>query len=71
MKDQERSWYFYLAEIALRRLGNQILTHVVQYAADDRFDNLEEISAWMSSFESHAQEWLVSFFLHFIRTDSR
>jgi len=71
VKDQERSWYFYLAEIALRRLGNQILTHVVQYAVDDRFDNLEEVSAWMSSFESHAQEWFASYFLHFLQIDRR
>lgn len=71
VKDQERSWYFYLAEIALRRLANQILTHVAQCAVDDRFDNLEEISAWMPSFESHAQEWFGPLFLHFLQTNPR
>jgi hypothetical protein len=33
--EEEAVWYFYLAEIALRRLGNRILNHLYEETTRD------------------------------------
>ncbi|OBT38945.1 hypothetical protein VE00_10489 [Pseudogymnoascus sp. WSF 3629] len=50
-------WYFYLAEIALRRLGNRILNYVYRYYPSIDSDSKE---AAIFEFESQADGWLQS-----------
>jgi hypothetical protein len=57
---QDRAWYFYLAEIALRRLSNQILTRILYFVQDGVFERLDELNSWTQAFESQAEEWFVA-----------
>jgi hypothetical protein len=56
---QDQAWYFYLAEIALRRLANQILTQVLPYSNADRICDLANIALMMPDFESQAKQWYI------------
>ncbi|KAH6880814.1 hypothetical protein B0T10DRAFT_540294 [Thelonectria olida] len=54
----EEGWYFYLAEIALRRLGNRILTHTSHFKSPETTvaDKLSRIL----ELEQQAQDWIYS-----------
>ena len=54
----EAAWYFYLAEIALRRLGNRILNYVCQYETS-HISTSSMIDA-ASNFEQQASDWYVA-----------
>ncbi|KAL4881052.1 hypothetical protein BJY04DRAFT_218569 [Aspergillus karnatakaensis] len=54
--EEEAVWYFYLAEIALRRLGNRILNHL--YDQNQR-GNASDVEAILN-FEDQATGWLSS-----------
>lgn len=66
--DSDRSWFFYLAEIALRRLANRIM------ASNSRNLDLKDPSQAIvasenaAEFEQEAQDWLV-LSLHVSRTE--
>lgn len=51
----EVTWYFYLAEIALRRLGNRILNYVYRYYSSIDSDSNNEDA--ILDFESQADGW--------------
>ncbi|KAH8590034.1 hypothetical protein B0O99DRAFT_635488 [Bisporella sp. PMI_857] len=51
----QTAWYFYLAEIALRRLGNRILNYLYQYDPS-RTSVIQAIDV-VSDFEQQAQTW--------------
>ncbi|KAH6961966.1 hypothetical protein BKA56DRAFT_598147 [Ilyonectria sp. MPI-CAGE-AT-0026] len=53
----EATWYFYLAEIALRRLGNRILTHMCQFKSGSAMPS--QVSK-IIEFEQQADSWLDS-----------
>lgn len=57
----ESGWYFYLAEVALRRFGNRILAHVYQYDPNTcpKLKALEEVV----NFERQAEDWSVIFLI--------
>lgn len=59
---QQISWYFYLAEISLRRLASRLHAEVVgiceQHATHQ--DTLETIAAAVPEYEEQAQEWIAS-----------
>lgn len=57
LQNQDQAWYFYLAEIALRRLANQILSEVLPYSSADSICDLTRIAGTMSDFESQAEQW--------------
>ena len=53
----EAVWYFYLAEIALRRLGNRILNYTYQYDSSTNSEsNFEDA---IHDFEEQADGWCV------------
>ncbi|KAH7141544.1 hypothetical protein B0J13DRAFT_556988 [Dactylonectria estremocensis] len=54
----EGTWYFYLAEIALRRLGNRILTHTCQFRSSQGSVG-DQVSKTID-FEQQAYSWLDS-----------
>lgn len=53
----EPAWYFYLAEIALRRLENRILTHICQTSSSDV--SLTDQVLAVVEFEQQADSWCV------------
>ncbi|KAF9885026.1 hypothetical protein FE257_000849 [Aspergillus nanangensis] len=55
--EDEAAWYFYLAEIALRRLKNRILGYLYQHDATNPESNMEEV---ILDFEAQADAWLRS-----------
>jgi hypothetical protein len=57
IRTQDQSWYFYLAEIALRRLANSILTEVLPLSNPQRSTHLREYAAMVPSFENQAENW--------------
>jgi hypothetical protein len=52
VQKQDQAWYFYLAEIALRRLANQILTQVLPHSNAERICDLASIAVMMPDFKS-------------------
>ncbi|KAG4433504.1 hypothetical protein IFR05_011013 [Cadophora sp. M221] len=54
----EAVWYFYLAEIALRRLGNRILNYIYQYQSSET--SPASLVDAISNFEQQAEGWLTS-----------
>lgn len=54
----EAAWYFYLAEIALRRLGNRILSYIYRY--DSTIFPESNIEDAILDFEEQAHAWLQS-----------
>ncbi|KAL3422361.1 C6 zinc finger domain-containing protein [Phlyctema vagabunda] len=54
----EAAWYFYLAEIALRRLGNRILNYIYTNGLSDT-STADVVDAVMN-FEQQATDWLSS-----------
>ncbi|KAH6706409.1 hypothetical protein BKA61DRAFT_739337 [Leptodontidium sp. MPI-SDFR-AT-0119] len=54
----EAVWYFYLAEIALRRLGNRILNYIYQYQSSET--STVSLDDAVSNFEHQAEGWLAS-----------
>jgi hypothetical protein len=48
-------WFFYLAEIALRRLGNRILNYIYRY--DSSVDSDSNIEDAILDFEGQADGW--------------
>lgn len=59
IQDEDQAWYFYLAEIALRRLANKILSEVLPLSNADRICDLTSIAARMPEFENQAEQWYV------------
>jgi len=58
----ETVWYFYLAEIALRRLENRILNFLYQYeSAQTSYANTVET---ILHFEQQADGWSLKFHFH-------
>jgi hypothetical protein len=57
LQNQDQAWYFYLAEIALRRLANQILSDFLPYSSADSMCNLARNATRLSDFESQAVQW--------------
>lgn len=53
----EPSWYYYLAEIALRRLGNRILAHTSHFKSADTA--ISEKVSRIQDFEQQAESWYV------------
>jgi len=51
----EPVWYFYLAEIALRRLGNRILNHIYQNGSTAASSS--DIDDAIPNFEDQADGW--------------
>jgi hypothetical protein len=51
----EADWFFYLAEIALRRLGNRILNFIYQH--DSSGSSNEKIDEATLNFEEQAAGW--------------
>ena len=60
IQKQDQAWYFYLAEIALRRLANQILTEVLPYSNVGSICNLTHLALRISDFENQAEQWCVA-----------
>ncbi|KAH8738478.1 hypothetical protein BGZ61DRAFT_545000, partial [Ilyonectria robusta] len=54
----EGTWYFYLAEIALRRLGNRILTHTCQFKPSE--SSIANRVSKTIEFEQQAYSWYVN-----------
>jgi hypothetical protein len=54
----EAVWYFYLAEIALRRLGNRILNYVYQDSSTTSQPRVNQVT---SNFEDQAGGWYDKF----------
>ncbi|RVX74863.1 hypothetical protein B0A52_01140 [Exophiala mesophila] len=54
---REIVWYFYLAEIALRRLGNRILNHNYDSKTSSSLSSMAEI---VLGFEQQAADWIRS-----------
>jgi len=53
----ETVWYFYLAEIALRRLGNRILNYIYKYESSQV--STSSVADAITNFEQQAEGWLV------------
>jgi len=51
----ETVWYFYLAEIALRRLGNRILNFIYRY--DSSAESNTDVRSSITNFEEQAEGW--------------
>lgn len=59
IEDSDRSWFFYLAEIALRRLANRILACIgITYDMDNPQD-MECAHENAAEFEQEANNWCV------------
>jgi hypothetical protein len=54
----EAVWYFYLAEIALRRLGNRILNYIYRPSVTSESDIADAIP----NFEQQADGWYMTVF---------
>jgi hypothetical protein len=57
LQNQDQAWYFYLAEIALRRLANQILGDFLPYSSADSICDLTSTAIRLSDFESQTEQW--------------
>jgi len=57
LQNQDQAWYFYLAEIALRRLANQILSDFLPYSGPHTTCDLTRIATRLFDFESQAEQW--------------
>lgn len=55
--DAARAWYYYLAEIALRRLANRILHHLFRNQEEGRFFRIAQMVESTATFESQAADW--------------
>ncbi|OJJ44613.1 hypothetical protein ASPZODRAFT_698914 [Penicilliopsis zonata CBS 506.65] len=55
-----RAWYYYLAEIALRRLANRILHHLFRHQEEGRFFRISQMVDSIAAFEDQATDWMVS-----------
>ncbi|KAJ9241433.1 transcriptional regulator family: Fungal Specific TF [Paecilomyces variotii] len=55
-----RAWYYYLAEIALRRLANRILHHLFRNQEEGRFFRIKQMVDSTAAFESQAADWMAS-----------
>lgn len=58
-EDSARPWYYYLAEISLRRLANRILYHLFQNEDRGRFPNIFDMVESTEAFEGQAADWYV------------
>jgi hypothetical protein len=56
-QDAARAWYYYLAEIALRRLANRILHHRFRHQENGRFPRVSEMIESTGAFEAQAEDW--------------
>lgn len=52
-----RAWYYYLAEIALRRLANRILHQLFRSQEDGRFLRISQMVDTTAAFEEQAADW--------------
>jgi hypothetical protein len=59
---QQKAWYFYLAEISLRRLAARISDsiEIKQKTSSSRLEFLKTIAAQIPSFEAQITEWIQS-----------
>ncbi len=57
LQEQEQAWFFYLAEISLRRVACQILAKILQYRNGKYFWKLADLAQWIPTFESQTQQW--------------
>jgi hypothetical protein len=57
LRNQDQAWYFYLAEIALRRLVNQILSDFLPYSSAESNCGLTAAARILSDFECQAAQW--------------
>jgi len=57
LRNQDQTWYFYLAEIALRRLVNQILSDFLPYSSAENDCGLAAAARTLSDFECQAEQW--------------
>jgi hypothetical protein len=55
-------WFFYLAEIALRRLGNRILNYVYRQILPETSE--KDIDESISNFEDQAAGWYTTMSLY-------
>jgi hypothetical protein len=55
--DSARAWYYYLAEIALRRLANRILYNLFRHQNNGQFPRINEMVEMTAAFESQAVDW--------------
>jgi hypothetical protein len=55
--ESARAWYYYLAEIALRRLANRILYNLFRNQENGRFPHITEMAESTAGFESQATDW--------------
>jgi len=58
--ESARAWYYYLAEIALRRLANRILYDLFRNQDNGRFPHITEMVDSAAGFESQATDWMAS-----------
>jgi len=58
--ESARAWYYYLAEIALRRLANRILYNLFRNQENGRFPHITEMAESTAGFESQATDWMTS-----------
>ena len=63
LQNQDQAWYFYLAEIALRRLANQILSDFLPYSSADSICDLTSTAIRVPDFESQAEQWYLIYSL--------
>ncbi|KAL1985199.1 hypothetical protein VTN96DRAFT_8115 [Rasamsonia emersonii] len=59
-QDSARAWYYYLAEIALRRLANRILYHLFRHQEKGRFPRISDMVESTAAFEAQAADWMAS-----------
>lgn len=59
-EDSARPWYYYLAEIALRRLANRILYHLFRNEDKGRFPRICDMVESTAAFEGQAADWVAS-----------
>ena len=55
--DTARAWYYYLSEIALRRLANRTLHHLFQNQENKRFLHITQMVDSVVAFEEQAADW--------------
>ncbi|KAL1974323.1 hypothetical protein VTN31DRAFT_4527 [Thermomyces dupontii] len=59
-QDSARAWYYYLAEIALRRLANRVLYHLFRNQDKGRFPRIMDMVESTAAFEAQAADWMAS-----------
>ncbi|KAI9930957.1 hypothetical protein ASPWEDRAFT_178829 [Aspergillus wentii DTO 134E9] len=59
-EDAARAWYYYLAEIALRRLANRVLYNLFQNQEEGRFPRISLMVDSVIAFEKQAADWMTS-----------